>query len=234
MKTSRVTVFFVAVLLTGCAHRDPVVTTFDPPFPERNSANEPIVAVFFGRIPCALAACEKRKVELVLYGRDQGQVPTTYWLGQIGVGVSNERAVTTGSWAIRRGVQGYPDAVVYALDSAADESLQYTWRVSNEVLLVLDKSMSPRSGNGAWGYMLIGLPSPTLAAWSVADYLARLLMPAAIMSIANTCTGLLATPKSVFRCGPPNATPISRRGLAMNPSNSPLVPITHVPPSPVV
>ena len=154
MKASLMLVFFLIPLVVGCAHRNSVQTTFDPPFPERNGANDPIVAVFFGRIPCALGECEKRKVELVLYGRDQGRIPTTYWLGQIGVGLGDERAVAVGSWTIKRGVQGFPEAVVYALDSAADRTLQYTWRVSDDVLLVLDPEMRPRSGNGAWGYML--------------------------------------------------------------------------------
>jgi hypothetical protein len=79
--------------LLSCVHRNPVQTNFVPAYPERNSVGDPIVAVFEGRIPCAVEGCEKRKVELVLYGRDEGRVPTTYWLGQLRVGMGNDRLV---------------------------------------------------------------------------------------------------------------------------------------------
>lgn len=154
MKTSSTVLSVLITLLAGCAHHQPVRTTFDPPYPERNDAGEPIVAAFFGRIPCAVARCEMRKVELVLYGREPGQVPPTYWLGQVGVGSGNERIVETGTWKGKRGLQGYPDGYVYVLDSPTDRSLRYLWRVNDEVLLVLDESMRPKAGNAAWGYML--------------------------------------------------------------------------------
>ena len=145
---------FAIILLAGCDLQEPVHTTFDPAYPDRNSAGDPIVAVFAGRIPCAGQACEMRKVELVLYGREQGTVATTYWLGQIGVGLSDDRVVGVGTWSGRRGVRNYPDALVYALEEPADPSLRYLWRVNDEILLVLDESMKPKAGNGAWGNML--------------------------------------------------------------------------------
>jgi hypothetical protein len=45
---------------------------------------------------------------------------------------------------VDRGVQEYPDALVYALDGSADRSLQYLWSVNDEILLVLDQNMRPR------------------------------------------------------------------------------------------
>jgi hypothetical protein len=140
--------------LAGCAYRQLAQKTFDPPYPERSSAGDPILAVFVGRIPCVVNGCNMRKIELVLYGRDDGRVPTTYWLGQVGVGMGNDWLVQLGTWTDRRGVQGYPDAFVYVLDTNADPSLRYLWRVNEEVVLVLDQSMRPRAGNGAWGFML--------------------------------------------------------------------------------
>ena len=154
MKTSMLAIVGVVAVLTGCIHTEPVQTTFDRPYPERNSAGDPILAVFVGRIPCAVEGCEMRKVELVLYGREGGQVPTTYWLGQVGVGMGNERVVREGNWSGGRGVPEYPQALVYTLDANADPSLQHLWRVDDEVVLVLDQSLRPRAGNGAWGYML--------------------------------------------------------------------------------
>jgi hypothetical protein len=154
MKAAAIVTILSIVLLVGCVSSEPVQTTFDRPYPAQNSAGDPIVAVFVGRVPCALSACEMRKVELVLYGREQGRVPTTYWLGQIGVGLGNDRIVEEGAWSGRQGAQDYPGALVYALDRPADRSLQYFWRVNDEVLLVLDQSMKPKAGNAAWGYML--------------------------------------------------------------------------------
>jgi hypothetical protein len=154
MRTPILLITLSILSLVGCVHPEPVQTTLEPPYPERNSAADPILAVFVGRIPCAVKGCNMRKIELVLYGRDDGQAPTTYWLGQTGVGMGNDRLVQQGTWTARHGVQEYPDALVYALDSSADRSLQYLWRVTDEILLVLDQNMRPRAGNGAWGFML--------------------------------------------------------------------------------
>jgi hypothetical protein len=151
---SAMLLFPVSVLtLLGCVHHA-VQTTFDPAYPERNGAGDPIVAVFEGRIPCAIQGCEIRKVELVLYGRDAGRIPTTYWLGQLRVGMGNDRLVQQGAWIVRRGLQEYPDGLVYALDSSADPSLRYLWRVNDEIVLVLDQNLRPQAGNAAWGSML--------------------------------------------------------------------------------
>jgi hypothetical protein len=46
--------------LLSCVHRNPVQTTFVPAYPERNSVGDLIVAVFAGRIPCAVEGCEMR------------------------------------------------------------------------------------------------------------------------------------------------------------------------------
>jgi hypothetical protein len=152
MRTRALAAIPLVLLLAACIHSDPVQTTFAPPYPERNGAGDPILAVFAGRIPCAITGCEMRKVELVLYGSEPA--PTTYWLGQVGLGLGNDPLVQRGTWIGRRGVQQYPDALVYALDANADPSLQYFWRVSDEILLLLDPNMRPRAGTAAWGAML--------------------------------------------------------------------------------
>jgi hypothetical protein len=138
--------------LPGCVSQAPVQTTFEPAYPERNSSGESIVAVFEGRIPCDIQGCDKRKVELVLYGRGAGSISTTYWLGQVKVG--SDRLVQQGTWTARRGLQEYPDGLVYELDSNADPSLKYLWRLSDDVVLVLDQNLRPVAGNAAWGRML--------------------------------------------------------------------------------
>lgn len=142
------------VLLAACAVPPTVQTRFDRPYPERNAAGEPILAVFVGRVPCATRACEMRKVELVLYGSEGGAGARTYWLGQLRVGAGNERDVAEGAWQPARGLHEHPLALRYELDARADPSLRRMWRVSEDVMLVLDDELRPRPGNGAWGSML--------------------------------------------------------------------------------
>lgn len=142
----------LVLALSGCVHTNTVQTTFDPAYPERNRAGDPIVAVFEGRIPCPIRGCDKLKVELVLYGRDSGRIPTTYWLGQVSTG--DDPLVQQGAWTTHRGLQQYPDGLVYQFDTNADANLQYLWRVNDEIVLVLDQNLRPKVGNAAWGFML--------------------------------------------------------------------------------
>jgi PAS domain-containing protein len=152
MNSSQTLLTLSMFTLLGCACHVPVQATFEPTYPERNSDGDAIAAVFEGRIPCEVQGCDKRKVELVLYGREAGTIPTTYWLGQVSVG--NDRHVQRGTWTTRRGLQQYQSGLVYVLDSNADPSLQYLWRVSDDVVLVLDRDLRPVAGNAAWGRML--------------------------------------------------------------------------------
>lgn len=153
-KRSTRVVLGAVVLLAACAAAPPVQTRFARPYPERNAAGEPILAVFVGRVPCDTRACEMRKVELVLYGSEAGAGARTYWLGQVRVGAGNERDVAEGAWQPARGLREHPQALRYELDARADPSLRRMWRVSEDVMLVLDDALRPRPGNGAWGFML--------------------------------------------------------------------------------
>jgi hypothetical protein len=148
-------VLALTVWLAACAHSTgPTQTTFDPPYPERSPEGAPIQAVFEGRIPCLHESCDMRKVQLVLYGSDDGRGLTFYWLGQIAVGLGTDRLVRQGRWAAHKGMQHYPEAVTYVLDANADPSLRNWWRVSVDVVLLLDERMLPKAGNAAWGTML--------------------------------------------------------------------------------
>jgi hypothetical protein len=142
----------LAAAWQGLGHgRGPV--TFDPPYPERDAAGSSILAVFDGRIPCFVVNCERRKVTLVMYHDHATTGPSMYWLGIVGL-LGNEREVVRGTWGIRRGVEEYPDAEVYALDGQAPVDLRYYWRLTQDILLPLDQSMRPMAGNAAWGFML--------------------------------------------------------------------------------
>jgi hypothetical protein len=141
------------------SHRPHLVTeSFDPAYPQTNINGAPILAVLEGRIPCATAACSMRKVTLVLYEKKES-APATYWLAVLGTH-GNERAIFQGQWDTRRGVTGYPDALVYALDTNADGDLRYFWRVDDNIALPLDERMSPKAGNAGWGYMLSRYDAP--------------------------------------------------------------------------
>ena len=148
-----------AVVWMLTSHRPHFVTaSFDPPYPETNGSGDLILAVLEGIIPCSVPNCKRLKVQLVLYENKRDRAPATYWLGVIGTR-GNDRIVTQGSWEIRRGVVGYPDALVYALDLHADKDLRYFWQVNDDILLPLDERMSPKPRN-AGGSMLSRYDAP--------------------------------------------------------------------------
>jgi hypothetical protein len=138
-----------ACLALGACTQQAVQTTFDPPYPERNAAGDPILAVFEGRVPCEVPDCRVLKVSLVLYGR--AKRPTTYWLGTVSVGIDSDRVVAQGTWTVGRGVDGYPNAVVYRLDRQADERVRRLWRLNDNIAMLLDANMRPKSGDASWG-----------------------------------------------------------------------------------
>jgi hypothetical protein len=147
------------VVWIATSHRPHLVTaSFDPPYPETNGSGDPILAVLEGIIPCSVPNCKRLKVQLVLYEKKKESAPATYWLGVIGTH-GNDRIVTQGSWEIRRGVVGYPDALVYALDLHADKDLRYFWRVNDDIMLPLDERMSPKPRNTG-GSMLSRYDAP--------------------------------------------------------------------------
>jgi hypothetical protein len=145
-----------ALTLAGCAGERTL--TFDPPYPSVDSHGEPIRAVFEGRIPCA-APCEKLKVQLVVYETRHAKTPSTYWLGVIDT-LRDERLVSRGRYTLRQGLEGYPQAVVYELDTNAFAGLRYFWQVNEDILLVLDDRLRPKPGDAAWGYMLSRYDAP--------------------------------------------------------------------------
>jgi hypothetical protein len=100
------------------------------------------------------------KVGLVLYGNRSTGAPATYWLGVVAVAAGDERAISQGTWTIGSGVQAYPEAVVYELDSNAPADLRHYWRVNGDILLPLDQDRNPKVGNAAWGYMLSRYAAP--------------------------------------------------------------------------
>lgn len=160
-KTTRVLILTLIVLLAATfwlnqnGYFDQAPTTFEPPYPSVNANGDPFLGVFEGRTPCTdCNESEKVKVALVLYQNPETKAPSTYWLGRVLVGKGNDLIVTQGTWTIRHGIKGYPEAVVYQLDSNTPEGLRSYWLVNENILLPLDQNMNLKVGNASWGYML--------------------------------------------------------------------------------
>lgn len=163
MKLHPSTILFgaVTILVLGVGiwlNRGKDITPPAPPYPSVNMNGDRIMAVFEGRTPCV--GCdqeEKVKIALVLYGDSQTNAPTTYWLGRVLVGNqegAGQRVETMGTLKMRRGVQSYPGAIVYELDTNSPEEFRLYWRLNEDILLPLDQNMVPKVGNASWGYML--------------------------------------------------------------------------------
>ena len=59
-----------------------------------------------------------------------------------------------GVWKVEGEVEGYPDAVVYRLDSRAPDEYKSLWAINDDLLLMLDEEGKPRVGNAGFGYIL--------------------------------------------------------------------------------
>jgi hypothetical protein len=140
--------------LAACAYARPVQTTFNPAYPERNAAGDPIVAVFEGIVPCKQEGCGRRKVGVVLYGRDAGATPTTYWMASVSVGLGNDSDVRRGRWRFGRGGPGNGGDGLIILDTNANADMRYLWQAGDTVALLLDEKLQPLPGDGVYTYAL--------------------------------------------------------------------------------
>jgi hypothetical protein len=146
--------------LGGCTQSREMEASFAPPYPETNARDDTFYAMFEGRVPCKANDDDTLKVSLVLYQQRQTKEPTSYWLGVVGCGQSDERAVRQGELRASRGTKEFSDARVFELDGNSIAELRLFWQVTDNVLLPLDESRSPRVGNAAWDYMLSRYDAP--------------------------------------------------------------------------
>lgn len=129
----------------------------EPWYALANENGDPLLGVFEGRIPCAIdnLKCTKVKVGLALYQNQETKIPTTYKLVRVYVSTGpGDRVENNGNWTVGHGIEEYPQAVVYELDSNTPEDFRSYWLVNETILLPLDQSMNPKVGNASWGYML--------------------------------------------------------------------------------
>lgn len=124
-------------------------------YPAANENGDPVIAVFFNRLPCSDAGCNKLKFELGFYKDQKTQAPTTYKLARVYVAKNPEdRIVNEGTWTITRGTKLDPQATVYQPDANAPEEFRSYLVVSEDILFILDREKQPRVGDGFYIYTL--------------------------------------------------------------------------------
>lgn len=130
----------------------PSRTIHEPLYPAANADGDPLLGAFASRIPCG--HCYAIKFGLVLYEHAETRDPATYKMMRVFVGEGNDRTVNEGRWTKRRGVPGYPNAVVYELDANAPTEFRSYWAINDQLLLILDQYGNPRVGHEGFGYIL--------------------------------------------------------------------------------
>lgn len=120
---------------------------------------------FEGRTPCLESimtlyeianpqACNHVKWQLTLHRDADTGLPTTYELGNVGVGTSDNRHTNTGEWSIVQGIPTDPEAVVYQLHaSSLPEPLSFL-RVDEGNLFLLAPDFTPLVGDALLSYTL--------------------------------------------------------------------------------
>jgi hypothetical protein len=123
-----------------------------PWYPETNENNDPVLGVFESRIPCG--SCERLKFALAIYKDPQTGLPTTYMMSRIYVGNNNDRVTNHGNISISLGTSLDPSHIVYRLVTGAPAEYQSFWKVDENLLFILDDSLTPKVGDAGYGYVL--------------------------------------------------------------------------------
>ena len=119
-----------------------------------------VFGVFHGRFPCSEIAkdwkvavspeCTKVKWGLTLFQDPKTGQPTTYKL----LGTLNRAKAREGKWAIVRGTQANPEAIVFQLDSDKPEISVFMLKGDDNVLFILDQERNLRVGDSYLSYTL--------------------------------------------------------------------------------
>jgi hypothetical protein len=117
-----------------------------------------VFGAFYGRSPCQALAkmlgvekrpeCTKAKWRMVLYCDPATRKPTTYRIS----GLAYRDRV--GKWAVLRGTNQNPTAVVYRLDPDQPDGFLNFLRVDENVLYFLDREGKAMVGNGDYSYAM--------------------------------------------------------------------------------
>lgn len=133
-----------------------------------------ILGVFEGITPCdslnrpmpqipAGVECEMIIWKVVLYHEPDTGTPTTYESNSsygmsqpntLGIAGGGTPIVMNGTWAIAKGTQADPNAVIYQLNPDDPETSVSFLKVGENILHVLNVNQSLMVGNGGWSYAL--------------------------------------------------------------------------------
>jgi hypothetical protein len=146
MMQMRSFLLIVAIALAGCAQREAV-----DPIPDRSPpAGSHLYGVFEGKVPCE--DCERVKVRLALFRNSDSAGANTYLLERIEV-YEGHRVTSRGRWSSTRETVAGLDGLVYRLEGAPDDFGWYL-AVGDDLLLMLDRELTPRVGNASHSFTL--------------------------------------------------------------------------------
>ena len=139
----------ITLFLISCKSQKNAV---EPWYSKTNANGDLVLAVYESRIPCP--DCERLKFALVIYGNTQTGLPSTYAMSRVYVGKNNNRHTNSGDIVVKQGTSLDAKHVVYELTSGAPTGYQSFWKVTNDILFILDENLSPRVGDASQGYAL--------------------------------------------------------------------------------
>ncbi|MEI2695207.1 MAG: copper resistance protein NlpE N-terminal domain-containing protein [Saprospiraceae bacterium] len=124
----------------------------EPWYSETNTNGDSVLAVYESRIPCP--DCERLKFALVIYGNTRTGLPSTYTMARVYVGKNNDRLTNSGNIIVKQGTSMDSTHIVYFLSTGAPKAYQLFWKVTKDILFILDDNLTPRVGDAGQGYAL--------------------------------------------------------------------------------
>jgi hypothetical protein len=143
------TILSITLLVSSCHAQNKALA---PWYPTTNTNGDSVLAVYESRIPCP--DCERMKFALVIYGNTQTGSPSTYTMSRIYVGKNNDRLTNSGKIVVKKGTSLDSTHDVYYLSTGAPQEFQIFWKVTKDILFILDDDLTPRVGDAGHGYVL--------------------------------------------------------------------------------
>lgn len=122
--------------------------------------------IFEGRMPCyapllalsgkSTAGCNLVKCRLIFYGDTNSNAPSFLKFYSIHVGTGGTRYLSTGKWTASHGTKVDPNAILYQLQFASEESREHLTFLKGDdnILFLLDPGMNCMAGNDYCSYTL--------------------------------------------------------------------------------
>jgi hypothetical protein len=75
-------------------------------------------------------------------------------MARIYVGKNNDRLTNSGKIVVKQGTSLDSMHIVYYLSTGAPKEYQIFWKVTKDILFILDDNLTPRVGDAGQGYAL--------------------------------------------------------------------------------